>query len=86
MGGGELRVNVIDADELVLDEKLPFLGLRDGQVGAVLEDFGAARLLDEDAPHGFGDGGGCHGAGCQGTWGRVGQLRWEVLGDGAEAD
>lgn len=61
--GGEedVRVDVVDADEVVLHEDLAFGGLGDGEVGAVLQDLDAASLLNKDALHGLGEGG-CHGA------------------------
>ena len=60
--GGEglfLRVDKVDADELVAHEDLAFLELWHGQVGLPFEDVDAAGFLDEDAGHGLGDG--CHG-------------------------
>jgi hypothetical protein len=62
-GGWTLRVDVVDPDVLILDQKLAFLRLRDREVSAVLEDFDSACFLDEDAPHCFGDAGGSHCAG-----------------------
>lgn len=54
-GRGGLRVNVVDADELVLYEDLAFFGCGDGEVGLVLEDFDAAGFLDQDTLHGLGN-------------------------------
>ena len=53
---GDLRVDEIDADKVVFDQDLAFLGLRDGQVGAVLQHFGPAVLLHDHALHRLGDG------------------------------
>ena len=53
-GGVEARAEVgideVDAGDGVLDEDLAFLQRGDGVVGAVLEDFGAADVLDHDSP------------------------------------
>lgn len=62
-GDINLRINVVDADEVVLHEDLALLGDGHGEVGQVLEDFGAAGLHDQDALHGLGDGCG-HGGYC----------------------
>ena len=67
-GGGvetrtEIGINVIDANEVVLDEELAFFGGRDRQIGFVLEDFGSAGLFNEDAFHRLWNiCGGCHGS------------------------
>jgi hypothetical protein len=53
---GGSRVNVVDADELVLDEHLAVLGLRNGSVRLVLQDVCSARLLNDDGFHGLWDG------------------------------
>jgi len=54
-----LRVDEVDADVVVLDQDLAFFGLRDGEVGLVLQDLGAAVLLHDHSLHGFGDGSHC---------------------------
>jgi hypothetical protein len=55
---GDLRVDEVDADVVVLNQDLAFFRLGDGEVGFVLEDFGAAVLFHDYAFHRFGDGGG----------------------------
>lgn len=60
-----IRVYVVDADEVVFDEDFTLLGRWDWKVGLVLEDFCSSGLLDQDAFHRFGDlGRGGHGFGC----------------------
>ena len=59
--GAEVGVDVIDADEVVLDEDFTFFWGRYREIGFVLEDFCAAGFLYENAVHGCGDfGGGSH--------------------------
>jgi hypothetical protein len=51
-----LRVNVVDANEVVLDQDFALLRLRDGGVGPVLEHLRSAGLLDYHSLHRLGDG------------------------------
>jgi hypothetical protein len=56
-----LRIDVIDADKLIVYEDLAFFELWHRQVGLPLECFDPACLLDEDARHGLGNGRHCDG-------------------------
>jgi hypothetical protein len=58
-GGGrtDVGVDVVDAGELVLDQDLAVLELRDGLGFGVLQFRGVASLREDDGSHGGGDGG-----------------------------
>ena len=51
--GWDLRVYVVDANVVILDEDFSFLGLWDWEIGLIFEDFDTACLLDDDALHCF---------------------------------
>jgi hypothetical protein len=51
----QLRVDVIDTNEVVLDQNLAFFWCRNWQVRLILQHFDAACLFDKDTAHGFGD-------------------------------
>ena len=55
MARGVLRVDVVDANVFVLDEDFAFFGDGDGQISAVLKDFGASGFLLNNAAHCFGE-------------------------------
>ena len=44
--GAEVGVYVVDSDVFVLNEDFAFFGGGDGEVGFILEDFGASGLFD----------------------------------------
>lgn len=48
---GCLRVDVVDADQVVLDEDVTVDGRRHRDVGLVFQDISAARLTHEDGLH-----------------------------------
>jgi hypothetical protein len=48
---GSIRINEIDANEVVLDEDLPFTGLGDWQISLVLQHLCTTRLLSDDTLH-----------------------------------
>ncbi len=50
-----LRVDVIDANEVVLDQNLAFCGCWDWKVSFILQDFDTACLLNQNAAHGLGN-------------------------------
>lgn len=52
-----VRVDEVDAGVFVFDEDVAGFEFGNGEVGFVLEDFGAAVILDDDAAHGGRDGG-----------------------------
>ena len=64
-GRGEgLRVDVVDADEVVLDEDFALFGFGDWEVGLVLQDLCSSSLFHQYPLHGLWDlGRGCHGSG-----------------------
>jgi len=62
-----IRVNVIDAHIVVLDENLSFLWFWNWKVSLVLQHFGAAILFDDDALHGLWNGLRCHGSKMEGN-------------------
>jgi len=47
----EVGVDVVDADELVLDQDLAFLGLWNRYISLVLQDFRSTGLLDVHGLH-----------------------------------
>ena len=51
----ELRVDVIDTNEVVLDQDLTFFWCRDWEIGFILQDLDAACFIDEHTPHCFGN-------------------------------
>jgi hypothetical protein len=59
----DLRVDEVDADKVIFDQDLAFFGLGDGEVGLVLQHFGAAVFFHDHALHRLGDGGNSHCAG-----------------------
>ena len=52
---GNVRVYVVDADYLVLDEEFSLFWRRDWEVGPVLQHLDTASLLNENAFHGLRD-------------------------------
>jgi hypothetical protein len=48
-----LRVDVVDADVLVLDEYFTLLRFRHWNIGLVLQDICSASLFDQDGLHGL---------------------------------
>ena len=60
--GAEIGVDVVYADVGVLHEDFAFFGLRNWEVGLVLEHFRTAGFLDHDPLHGLGQG--CHCSQC----------------------
>ena len=51
----ELRVDVIDTNEVVLDQDFAFFRGRDWQICFVFQDFNTSCLLDENSFHGLRD-------------------------------
>lgn len=47
------RVDVVNADEVVLDEDFSILWLGNGYIGLVLQDVNATCLLNQDCFHGL---------------------------------
>lgn len=64
-GRCNVRVDVIDANELVLDEYFAFFGLWHGDIGFVLQDLCSARRLNHNTLHRLWDGRGSHGPSAQ---------------------
>jgi hypothetical protein len=55
IGRGDIRVDVVDANEIVLDQDLAFFWGRNWEVSPILKDLNTTSLLNEDSIHGLGD-------------------------------
>ena len=53
--GEDVRVDIVDANEVVLHQHLAFFGCWDWQISLIFKHLDAAGLLDNNAFHGFWD-------------------------------
>lgn len=51
-----IRVNKVDADEIILDQNLTFFQFWNGNISTVLENFWTTGSFDDNAFHLFGKG------------------------------